>query len=269
MKNKLDIGAALNVHLKWEAELEALVRGEIMTETLQSHTDCALGIWLHSSGKKKYGHYSETAKLIKNHKKFHVEAENVVERLKTQKKGTAEKSLGKIRNLSREIVFLLSMIELHSLEEEKNLSYPFREFVIRVFYDSHSASSNEKILDISHARLLHLRWAESLSEKFRGWGRKAVIEPADSCALGVWINSVGLKKHQNIPKMKELDLVHRAFHKQALATIKALSSKKHSLADNFYGEVLELSKDIIYLLSQIEVQLSGANTFKQTTNTLE
>lgn len=269
MKNRLDIGAALNVHLNWEAELEALARGEVKTETLQSHADCALGIWLRNAGMKNYGHHGETAQLFQTHKEFHVEAENVVARLKNQKKETAEKALCNVRDLSREIVFLLSMIELHSLEEERNSFYPFRELVVRVFYDSNSVSSDGKSLDISHARLVHLRWAESLSKKFRGWGRKAVIEHAGSCALGVWINSIDPKAHQHIPQMKELDRAHKDFHNKALWTIESLNKREHAHADHHYSEVVELSKDIIYLLSQIEIQLVGTDTLKQTTSILE
>lgn len=269
MGKRLDISAALNVHLNWEAELESLVRGDTKAESLQAYEDCALGIWLHSVGMKKYGHYNETAQLFKIHKEFHKEAAKVVSDLEDMKQGPAEKAMKKVQYLSREIVYLLSLIELNSLEEEKNSFYPFRDFIVRLFYGPHHALlSDTKILDISHARLLHLRWAQSLSKEFR-WGRKAAIEPAETCALGVWIHAVGLKQHKDIPQIKVLDRTHKAFHRKALSTIRTLSKKGHVLSDSIYLETLQLSKDILYLLSQIEISLDGTSSYKQTATALE
>lgn len=273
MRTRLDIGIARNVHLNWETEIEAVVRGGKKDISLQSHEDCELGLWLHATGIRKYGHYDATRQLVNVHRRFHKAADQILSSLKQSNWDGAETNLQEVRDMSQEIVFLLTEIELSSLERQHRhqlASHPIQSLFLRLFGGPFNAiPADSKVLEVSHARLVHLLWTRGLSSAFGTRGRNSRLEPAETCALGVWIHSVGLLRHPEIVEMVVLDNVHKFFHAKAEATVLALSKKNDARADKSYAEMLKFSREAIYLLSMIEFKLLSAETIVRTENILD
>jgi hypothetical protein len=165
----------------------------------------------------------------------------------------------KVRGLSREIVFLLTAIELSSLEMQQRgniLTGPIKNLLRRLFDNSNSTiSGKNNLLEIGHARLVHLQWSRNLLTAFKDWGNSITLESAAKCSLGAWINAIGLERYESIPEIKELDNMHRAFHAKAEETIRALRKKNMKKSDHFYEQMLDYSTEVIYLLSVLELRL--------------
>ncbi|CAK0765600.1 Chemoreceptor zinc-binding domain-containing protein conserved in MTBa [uncultured Gammaproteobacteria bacterium] len=111
------------------------------------------------------------------------------------------------------------------------------------------------MLDITHARLVHLKWASQLSRLFRNFGKDVALQTHEECAVGVWISRVGLHKYAHIEEIGQLNDCHAKFHEAASRTISCLQQKQFHQAQEAYGIVNTLSRDIVYLLTVIEYHL--------------
>ncbi|MBL6988762.1 MAG: CZB domain-containing protein [Bacteriovoracaceae bacterium] len=272
MGANLDICMARNVHLNWEMELEAIVHGGKKDIKLQSYNDCELGVWLHTTALDTYKEHDSTRHLVDIHKHFHMSAKEVVASLKQQDQDKAKLHLQEVRNMSREIISLLTDIELRSLERQNKGKKPTkaRNLLLRLFEGPFSAMPEDfKVLDVSHARLVHLRWARDLTKTFGSRGKNVCLQSANNCALGAWIKDVGLKIHPNIDEIEMLDSVHQSFHKKAESTIHNLIHKRDARADHAYLDMLWFSRETIYLLSLIEFKLLNSDTIFSTQNLLD
>ncbi|MBF0176679.1 MAG: CZB domain-containing protein [Magnetococcales bacterium] len=274
MHMRLDLAIARNVHLNWELKLESLEQSGQGDIALQTHENCELGLWLHNVGVEKYGSDDTIHELIRTHKRFHKSAESVIANLKSPHPGP-KLAMAEVRNMSRDIILLLTRMELRALENNRSSEAlppppPLRRLLSRLFDGPQFATPEDyKILEISHARLQHLRWTLAMPDAFRNWGHNAILEPAETCALGVWIHAVGMRRHQDVPAIATLDEMHKAFHDKATATILALRKHNGPMADQAYREMLELSRETIYLLAMLEFQLLDTDSIARTASILD
>lgn len=263
METLFDIGIARNVHLRWELALESMARGNRDAVDLQSYETCELGLWLHKTGVQKYHDIDAIHQLVTIHRKFHTIADSIVFNLQNSNWAAVEEKLKEVRATSREIVFMLTVVEFSFLERQKkfkNLPNPIRNLLVRLF-DQPEQSSHEEdptLLEASHARLTHFQWSRDLLRAFRD--REVTLTPSETCPLGVWIHSVGLQQHKELADIQKLDLAHKAFHVKAQQAVNALRRKNNHQADVAYNETLRLSQDVVYLLSTIEYQLQSSNS---------
>ena len=259
MKTRLDIDIARMAHLTWEQDLEAMVLNGEITEDMQSHKDCELGTWLYKTGIKKYKNNNTINQLISTHEVFHTVAERIMYDRKNTDSISFKMDLKKIRELSREIIFHLTIIELSSLEMQRRnqfLSNPIKSLLKRLFENTSDTISGEnKILEIGHARLVHLQWSRNLLAALHDWGKNSPLESVQKCALGAWIQSVGLTRHKSMPEIQKLDKIHQLFDTRAEEKVRALRKKNVKKSDQNYMEMLNLSSEVIYLLSVLELHL--------------
>jgi len=118
----IDITVARITHVEWVHQLEMILRESSTTVTLPSYRDCELGAWLYSEGLRTYKEIPEITQLEKSHKKFHIAADNVVawhngSKFSSQKTAQAENDYRDALHTSKEIIYILSMLEFKFLQK--------------------------------------------------------------------------------------------------------------------------------------------------------
>lgn len=83
IRQEIDLFEAMQAHANWKKRLMDYIDGK-SNENLQPHNicvdnRCALGIWIHSKGRARFGEYSLFQQLVDEHAKFHYHASKVVE----------------------------------------------------------------------------------------------------------------------------------------------------------------------------------------------
>ncbi|MBF0159093.1 MAG: CZB domain-containing protein [Magnetococcales bacterium] len=256
---RLDISIARTIHINWETELEAVALGLQEPIDIQSHETCELGRWIHGNGMRLYRDLDAIHLLIDAHRRFHEAAQRIVLLRRQKRDGEIAVDLERVRTLSREIIFRLTEIELDTLGQQQQPSLsanPLRNFVQTLLNGPyHALPEDRNILNVSQARLVHLRWARNLKKAFRNFGRSVDLESSDRCAMGVWLKTTGLTHHHNLTEIGLLDDAHQSFHFMAERAIRAFHGKWEQHADQSYSEALDLSRKVIYLLSVIEFKL--------------
>ncbi|MBF0127483.1 MAG: CZB domain-containing protein [Magnetococcales bacterium] len=111
----IDLSVARLVHLKWVLQLEATIRKGRTDMILSSHDTCELGRWLHSVGQQKYGDFPELEQLNRKHRAFHHTAESMVDLFAQSKFLEADLLLDEVKTESRDLIFLLTLIEYRLL----------------------------------------------------------------------------------------------------------------------------------------------------------
>ncbi len=254
----IDVGAARIAHLKWTLAVEALVANPKESIEIQSHQNCALGRWIHASGLQAYGNSDAMQLLVRTHKNFHEAAHALTTNEQRDSKHLKE-SLGDFMTLSRDIIFYLTEIELDSLElrhKKQVIAHPVSSLMHRLFNGPHHAlPDNRGPLNVSYARLLHLNWARSLTKAFRGWGHDAHLESAEDCTLGDWLRTTDASLRKKHIEINYLRATHKKFHTQAEETLMFLRRRSENAAQKSYTKTLRLSREIIYVLSLMELKL--------------
>ena len=78
----LNMKDAIDAHVAWKTRLAAQLSGAgseaLEVGVVASDDRCALGKWIHSDGKKMFGHLPEFAELRCQHAQFHLNAGNVL-----------------------------------------------------------------------------------------------------------------------------------------------------------------------------------------------
>jgi len=115
------------------------------------------------------------------------------------------------------------------------------------------------MLDITHARLIHMKWASQLSRLFRNFGKGVALQSHEECDVGAWIRAAGLRRYAHVEEIRQLDEAHIKFHDAANRTISCLQQKRFREAQEAYELVNTLSREIIYLLTVIEYRLEKAD----------
>lgn len=111
----IDLSVARLVHLKWLLQLEATVRKGRTDMLLSSHDSCELGRWLYADGMKRYAEFPEMVQLERKHRMFHQSADTMMELFAQVKPLEAEFMLEEIRGESKDLIFLLTLIEYRLL----------------------------------------------------------------------------------------------------------------------------------------------------------
>ncbi|MBF0212550.1 MAG: CZB domain-containing protein [Magnetococcales bacterium] len=258
---QIDFGITRISHVVWESELEELVQHRRKTVHLSSHQNCELGIWLHGEGIRELYHLSPIRQLVDVHEKFHRSALHLLSLVSSSTPENVEKEMQLVRSLSRDIVYLITEAELDYLEHkplEDFSAHPFKTMIHRLFnihIPDFGDSGNRGVLEVSQARLMHLRWSRQLLKAFQHWGRDAILEPAEACFVGIWIREVGSLNRQYEASIRELDEKHQLFHQRAEETIRLLRRKSFRKSEEAYQDVVLLGREVLYLLTRIEMAL--------------
>jgi len=122
----LDVNAARLVHIDWLMSLErAMEQGPDAAASAtvgmarQSDTGCALGVWLRGDGQRRYGQFDEIKRLGVAHKKFHRIIDRAVASLCQGERDRVQALIAEARTISKDIVYLLTFIELEIVERER------------------------------------------------------------------------------------------------------------------------------------------------------
>ncbi|MBF0422908.1 MAG: CZB domain-containing protein [Magnetococcales bacterium] len=267
MNVRLDVNLARISHLRWELELEEAAGGLKSNVHMPHYQDCELGIWLHSRGHRQIENRSLFTGLMEWHRQFHQAGEwigtHAVMGQETPSSMSAAMgdNLSQLRQASRQIVTMLTQAELEHYGHHATFRVPSRSLgrlFLGIFRHSETlANEKRQILEVNHARLVHLSWANHLPETFKNRGRRISLEPAELCPLGVWIHGTGRVRFGHIQELAACDQAHQGFHGRAEEILNNLRRHRDQHADQAYAEVLKLSQEIIYLLSVIEYRLLG------------
>ncbi|RAU20012.1 hypothetical protein CU669_20625 [Paramagnetospirillum kuznetsovii] len=279
---ELDVNAARLSHLRWEADLEKAVNGEGPDEPLKGHEDCDLGTWIYGTGLGRYGKLGAVWQLKTAHKRFHHMAEETLSACAAGKPERAAETMAAVRKLSGEILFLLTSLELDVIEAAMTGPQPKdilsrltrallprpRPHSIISIQTLGEASSGRHTLNVTGARLVHLKWIRDLQMAFRGHGKAMRAQPSDECSLGIWIHGTAMKELGATTALKNLDTVHKQFHREVDQVISSLNHGRLRTADEAYEEALALSGEIITLLTRLQVDLADSQVLSVGTSSL-
>jgi methyl-accepting chemotaxis protein len=115
--------------------------------------------------------------------------------------------------------------------------------------------------DFTDIRLKHISWRVKLNDFLEG--KPGMTEEQaishETCDVGKWLYSEGMKKYGTMPEIQELEKIHFALH----STVKNIIALK--LSGNIFAEKEELEKldkilrKIMFLLVDIEQKLLQAH----------
>ena len=78
----IDIKHAIDAHMQWRHRLENYVRGQsfeqFQADAVAADHRCELGQWIHTDGRRKYGHLPQFCELDLIHAEFHRLAGEIV-----------------------------------------------------------------------------------------------------------------------------------------------------------------------------------------------
>ena len=107
-------------HIHWSEQIQnALKKGKLPEVT--SYRDCEFGKWLHGDEKKLLSNTKELAELEKKHERFHTTAAEMVNFIKLRDFDNAEILLGEFRRESKDLIFLLSLLEYRLIKSNKSI----------------------------------------------------------------------------------------------------------------------------------------------------
>jgi hypothetical protein len=110
------------LHIDWLIQLEKALSpgpGGGSIKRPQSDSECTLGIWLHNVGRARYSQFEEIKRLTTEHKTFHRVIDRAISQLLQGNREHAQSLLQEARTISKDIVYLLTFIELEIVERER------------------------------------------------------------------------------------------------------------------------------------------------------
>ncbi|MBF0373785.1 MAG: CZB domain-containing protein [Alphaproteobacteria bacterium] len=251
----LDVGAARLSHLRWQMALERFIRGSEVPDSLRGHDDCALGRWLAGEGLRLYGENQRIWVLKVAHKRFHRLADQILGQGPSSGDQGAE-CLEKLRRVSRDILFLLTSLELDASGRGRE---PLRTRFLKWLRSRTRRSDARRPLSVTEARLAHLRWLGQLQDVLSGSGAAPERCSAASCPLGVWIDGVPNEIVASNPDVvRALDDAHQRFHQAIETTMTAQSAGDLHLADEAYGDASDFSAEVVFHLTNLELAMAGS-----------
>ena len=266
VKVTFDINKARLVHLDWVLKIENLLgsseTGSVFN--LPSHQDCELGLWLHGEGRVKYCQYPDTRNLAIEHRRFHQAVDHMLQAIREGDRNKTRDLLNSARHVSKDIVYLLTMLELRTVEQNyhRQLDGGGLAFLDRWLSSDANWLEPPKVreanpaVDLTYARLAHLRWSSRLDRQFRNFGSGVALQAHDKCDFGSWIQGPGKHKYADLPEIMLLDTVHKSFHEAASRIIRDLQYRQFQKADEAYADVQNLSREISWLLTVLEYRLN-------------
>ncbi len=261
-----DINKARLVHLDWVLRIESLLDRSETSQvfSLPSYQDCELGLWLHGEGRVKYRQYPDIRNLAIEHRRFHQAVEHMLQAIREGSHNKTRDLLNSARHVSKDIVYLLTLLELKTVEQhyQRQLGGGVLAFLDRWLSPDANWLEPPKVreanpaVDLTYARLAHLRWSSRLDRKFRNFGSGVALQAHDKCDFGSWIQGPGKHKYADLPEIMLLDTVHKSFHEAASRIIHDLQYRQFQKADEAYADVQNLSREISWLLTVLEYRLN-------------
>ncbi len=111
------------------------------------------------------------------------------------------------------------------------------------------------MIDLNQARLVHMAWLIEIEDSLIK-GNVPNIESFQNCELGQWIYSYGMKKYSASSSMLELERKHKQFHKSANEMSEIFRKNNNLEAKVIIRELNRESRDLIFLLTRIEFDIS-------------
>lgn len=106
------------------------------------------------------------------------------------------------------------------------------------------------------ARLNHILFKTKLRSFLYGSGTdEASLRDADVCALGQWITTVALPQFGHLPKVHQLDRVHRRVHSEDNVLLNLYKSGQTEQAIEQLPSMLKITDEILQLLNTLERKL--------------
>lgn len=113
------------------------------------------------------------------------------------------------------------------------------------------------MIDISKARLIHIKWLMQLEEALRK-GEVPKLESHRSCELGQWLYQEGLERYKKFPEITFLEKRHQRFHETTELLVELFQRNNYVEAEVALNELKRESQDLIFILTVIEYRLNGA-----------
>ncbi len=253
-----DVNAALLAHLRWSMTLEAIIGGAHIDKPMEGHESCSLGVWLYGEGVRCYGDNKTLWVLKVEHKQFHRLADEILEKFTAGSTAGIAVYMGKLRQVSREVLFRLASLELDASEASSGGG--MQRLAAKVMKRLFGAAEPEdrRVLSVRGARLAHLRWCREVQDVLSGRKRKIDVKSSEACDLGHWLRHRASEEPRQPPEMEALDAVHRRFHASVQQVSDALRQGDYPRADDAYGDVYDSSPEIILQLTKLELALEGS-----------
>ncbi|OSM02208.1 CZB domain-containing protein [Magnetofaba australis] len=256
----LDLRHARLLHLGWEMSLDNALESAQGAPDWPSAGQCALGQWLQADGLRKYQNFPDILRIQELHTDFHNVADSCHRAAQHGDGAIFTVQRSQLRRHSREILYLITLLELEyrrSLIPEASKFSPM-EILKQLFAAGRESGRQDPLharlqLNLSNARLLHLLWVqEEMEMALHMHAAPGSAQSQNTCELGDWIARVGLPDYGDLEPMQKLQTVHHAFHEQAASSLDALRNRRFQNSREAYGRMLELSREVIYLLTHVE-----------------
>ncbi|MBF0394614.1 MAG: CZB domain-containing protein [Alphaproteobacteria bacterium] len=112
------------------------------------------------------------------------------------------------------------------------------------------------MIDITKARLVHLKWLLQLEKKIRHEVPQE-LESCRICELGKWIYSEAIEKYGSYPEISFLEKRHRRFHETADLLVTLYRERNFVEAEVALDELKRDSQDLIFMLTMFEYRYTG------------
>ena len=266
----IDITKARLAHLDWVFRTNRILDQGLSPphDFTASHRGCELGIWLHGEARRKYGHSDQIRQLAMEHRRFHQAVDQMFHALHGGDVDKTRELLVNVSHMSKDIIYLLTLLELKLLEEQRRARglFGILSFIDDVLTSNTNwleqpkdCASNPSI-ELTYARLEHLRWSSTIYHSFRNFGNGAKLQTHNKCDFGIWLQRDGLQRYANMPEIHILEGAHKNYHTTANLVINNLRDRRYRQADEAYVDVQILSREIAWLLTVIEYRLAHPET---------
>jgi len=121
---------------------------------------------------------------------------------------------------------------------------------------SHDAADG---LDFFAARTAHMAWRQKIRDFLDGKQSLTHAEAVShrDCALGKWLYSSGMANYGHLNEMQTMEKQHEVMHATIREIIDLKGAGKASEAERRFGEIENLSGQIVGLLQTVEAKVSG------------
>ncbi|MBF0270970.1 MAG: CZB domain-containing protein [Magnetococcales bacterium] len=110
------------------------------------------------------------------------------------------------------------------------------------------------MIDLSRARLVHLKWLFQLEMLLR---QESIpqLQTYMTCELGIWLYQEGIKKYSKYPEISFLEKRHKRFHETADLLVSYYKNRNFVEAEVALDELKRDSQDLIFMLTMIEYRI--------------
>lgn len=117
---------------------------------------------------------------------------------------------------------------------------------------THGVTNEEFLVVITKAKDAHLKWVNGL-EKIVSQMRSYPIQTnSRKCAFGHFYHAININHPEINEEWKQVDTIHHQFHSMGDKVIEAVKTGQKDEAQQFYGKALDLSKQMLSILSNVE-----------------